>query len=195
MPIWFIEPHSHLKARFIIGGLDKINYCDPHLGYSPTKGPQCFPVTPIGEKLTKDKFRELLNAHKELLVWEHVSTIPTPQGQRDIYLWEYKTYTAAGYHIQNGVPCALGHTLRYAQGKGNCVECSRNKPKREAPYSGITDLFSKSARADAREAGLSTYIGKPCKACSGVFKYVSSGNCTQCARARQRKNLQNPFGL
>lgn len=42
-------------------------------------------------------------------------------------------------------------------------------------------------RLKAAEKGDSRYIGKPCRACGGTERFVTNGNCVQCAAEHSRK--------
>ena len=51
-------------------------------------------------------------------------------------------------------------------------------------------LFATSQRA-AREAGLTTYIGKPCIKCGSNIRFVNNRNCTECNKLRLSEYRQS----
>lgn len=42
-------------------------------------------------------------------------------------------------------------------------------------------------RAECAEAGITTYVGGPCRRCRGRIRYVSNADCINCARERVKR--------
>jgi hypothetical protein len=82
-------------------------------------------------------------------------------------------------HYFTGVPCQNGHVAQRMVTSGRCVDCDAMVAR--AP--GATPRTVMTRKEAWRAGHTHYYTGTPCAQGHDSLRYVSTGNCTECARS------------